>query len=68
MLESTTLIATPEEDLLPWDACTARTRHEADRQWEARRARQEGIRSRYQSEHPSSRLIRSSAMRPAWAA
>jgi len=68
MKESTTSTELPEIDVLPWDACIAHTRKEADRQWEARRARQEGIRKRYQSEHPSSRLIRSSAMRPAWAA
>jgi len=67
MIESTTMIAPPEEDTRPWDACIARSLREADRQWEARRARQETIRSRYQTEHPASRLIRSSAMKPAWA-
>lgn len=62
-----TVIAPPEEDLLPWDACQARTLHEADRQWEACRARREGIRSRYQVSFPSSRLIRSATSQPAWA-
>lgn len=63
-----TVIAPPEEDILPWDACTARTRMEADRQWEACRARREGIRSRYQVSHPNSPLIRSATLMPSWAA
>ncbi len=63
-----TVIAPPEEDILPWDACTARTLLEADRQWEACRARREGIRSRYQVCNPNSRLIRSATLPPAWAA
>lgn len=67
MNDFTSMIAPPEEDTRPWDACIARSLREADRQWEARRARQEIIRSRYQTEHPASRLIRSSAMKPAWA-
>lgn len=67
MIEATTLIAPPEEDLLPWDACDARTLLEADRQWEACRARRESIRNRYQVSNPNSRLIRSASMAPAWA-
>lgn len=63
-----TVIAPPEEDILPWDAFTARTLLEADRQWEACRARREGIRSRYQVSNPQSRLIRSATFSPAWAA
>lgn len=63
-----TVIAPPEEDILPWDAWTARTLLEANRQWEACNARREGIRSRYQVDHPKSRLIRSSSFEPAWAA
>lgn len=63
-----TVIAPPEEDILPWDAWTARTLLEANRQWEACRARREGIRSRYQVDHPKSRLIRSAVFEPAWAA
>jgi hypothetical protein len=63
-----TLIAPPEEDILPWDAFTARTLLEADRQWEACRARREGIRSRFQANNPNSRLIRSTTLTPAWAA
>lgn len=63
-----TVIAPPEEDILPWDAWTARTLLEANRQWEACHARREGIRSRYQVDHPKSRLIRSATFEPAWAA
>lgn len=63
-----TVIAPPEEDVLPWDAFTARTLLEADRQWEACRVRREGIRTRYQTNNPKSRLIRSNALSPSWAA
>ncbi|MCB9495842.1 MAG: hypothetical protein H6686_03040 [Fibrobacteria bacterium] len=55
-------------DLQGWEAGTPRCLKDAYRQWDACKERYETVRTRFQDRHPTTRLLRSAAMRNAWAA